>query len=237
MDQFDWAGVVCQEVSAPVTTNNEQNMARWMAAENPPSDWYHKNNPLNVADFVTDSQSFPTIEAAAQATANVILQPNMHLILQALRSDASLQSFSAACAAAPWSTGGYHGNPGYIASIPLPPSVQYPGTTPTPTPQPEVSPMPVTQAVNYHAGTLNHVFQQSGGSLWHKYQDMTGAWHNECLGGPNGGVANAKATFVGQPEVAVINSQCCVTVEDNSNRAWYFAQTSGSSTWGVNQLP
>lgn len=97
--------------------------------------------------------------------------------------------------------------------------------------------MPVTQAVNYHSGTWNHVFQQSNGSLWHKFQDTTGAWHNECLGGPTGGVTNTKTTFVGQPQVAIINSQCCVTIEDNNTRAWYFAQTSGSPTWGVNELP
>ena len=105
-------------------------------------------------------------------------------------------------------------------------------------PIPTEKPMPVTQTVSYHSGTLNHVFQQSQGSLWHKWQNMAGAWHNECLAGPKGGVAhNGNVTFVGQPEVSVINSQCCLTVEDSNMRAWYFAQTSGSSTWGVNQLP
>lgn len=145
MNNYDWAITMMSRcrVVPPLTAATEGCVVRWMAAENPPSLWYWKNNPLNVADFVTDSQAFPSLDAAATATAQVLSQDNMAIILNSLVAGGNLDVFSYACSVAPWSTGGYHGKPGYIASIPLPPAVEAPGTGPDP-PAPAPTPVPTT---------------------------------------------------------------------------------------------
>lgn len=128
MNNYQWAAQVLLDGSFPITPGNVQNVVRWMAAENPPSQWYHKDNPLNVADFTGDTHSFGSLSAAAIGTAAVIRQPNMVALADALEAGADLDAFSLAASAAPWSTGGYHGHPAYIASIPLPPVVEAPGS-------------------------------------------------------------------------------------------------------------
>lgn len=147
---YDWAALVMTRAGAPVTQNNQDNFTRWMAAENPVSDWYHLNNPLNCGlnDGSADGEgSYPDLDYAATETAQVLRQGNMSPILNALQANSSLATFSAGCARSAWSTGGYHNNPGYIASIPLPavvpgPSFPAPSPTPSPTPAPPPTPIP-----------------------------------------------------------------------------------------------
>ena len=134
---YSWALAVLQDGGFPPTQNNENNIARWMAAEEPPNTWFHNDDPLNANNIAEgDIESFPNLTVAAEATAKVILQSNMAPIANALRANASLAIFSAGCASAAWSTGGYHGRPGYIASVPQPPVVNAPGTPPVPLPPP-----------------------------------------------------------------------------------------------------
>ena len=146
---FDWAELVITRAGKPVTQNNIDNVVRWMVAEEPPESWFHACDPLNANDLAEHNvESFPDLTTAAAATAAVILQSNMAPIADALAEDAPLSQFSAACALAPWSTGGYHGRPGDIASIPLPPAVEAPGWSsplaPAP-PAPAPVPTPITQ--------------------------------------------------------------------------------------------
>ena len=138
---YEWAGMVLLAAGLPVTENNEANIVRWMAAEQPDSDWWNGThlNPLDVADYSNNSYGFPSLAAAANATAAVIRQSNMAVIYDVLARNGGLADFSAACAASPWSTGGYHGHPDAIASIPQQPVVTAPGTVPTPVP---VTPTP-----------------------------------------------------------------------------------------------
>ena len=98
-------------------------------------------------------------------------------------------------------------------------------------------PMPVSQAVSYNPGRSD-VFQVSFGTLWHKWL-TNGAWHNEALTGPFGVCAPARGTKLPdqRPSVAILGNQCIVTVEDAGGRGWYFAQNSGATAWGVNEMP
>ena len=141
---YDWAALVQGRAGIRATANTNANFTRWMAAENPVSDWYHFNNPLNCGlnDGAGDGTgSYPDLDTAATNTARVLMQANMAPIRNALVANASLDAFSAGCAAAAWSTGGYHDRPGYIASIPLPAVVESPGSFPTP-PSPSPAPIP-----------------------------------------------------------------------------------------------
>ena len=104
-----------------------------------------------------------------------------------------------------------------------------------PTPQ-EVS-MPVSPAVCFKPAQTD-VFQVSFGVLWHKWLNH-GSWKNEALTGPfsvvpvTRGVKPADA----EPQVAVLGTQCVITIEDEQGKVWYFAQDARSDTWGVNELP
>ncbi len=136
------------------TQNNVANFTRWMAAENPPSDWWHLNNPLNSSlgsGPIDGTGSYADLDIAATYTARMIVQQNMATIRNALVDDAPLATFSAGCAYSAWSTGGYHDRPSYIASIPEPAVINGPAfpvpnpPTPSPAPSPAPPPAPAPQ--------------------------------------------------------------------------------------------
>jgi len=149
---WDWAALVMERCSPPInpTSNNVDNFTRWMRCENPDGDWWHLNNPLNCGlnDGSADgSGSYPNLDYAATETAIVLSQNNMAPIADALRANGSLAAFSAGCAYSAWSTGGYHDNPGYVASVPQEPVIASPGSFPSPngpTPTPSPNPTPPT---------------------------------------------------------------------------------------------
>lgn len=147
MNNYQWCAQVLLEGSFPIVASNVTNMAHWLPAENPPSYWWRKNDPLNAFDFVGATEDFPTLIVGAAQTAKVIRQTNMVAIAEALESCASLAVFSAACHQAPWAIPGRYGSAGFIASIPLPPVIEAPGSgelSPT-YPQPSVPVPPAPQ--------------------------------------------------------------------------------------------
>jgi hypothetical protein len=125
INNYDWAEHLLQAAHLPVGLNL-CSIVRWMAAENPPSDWFRNWNPLNVADFTGPTHGFSGWFVAAYGTAKVLLQPNMWGIRQALtEKPGDLDAFSIAAAASPWSALHYH-SPLYIAEIPQPAVVTAP---------------------------------------------------------------------------------------------------------------
>lgn len=44
---YDWAALVLRDGSWPVSSNNVTVITQWMASEEPPSNWWNRNNPLN----------------------------------------------------------------------------------------------------------------------------------------------------------------------------------------------
>jgi hypothetical protein len=115
---IDWANQVLADVGAPVTLNNINNILHWMVAEEPGSDWFDRNNPLNSSlntGSTDGTGSYGSLADAAKATAQMIKQSNMSGIASALQSDSSLDAFSAAVVASPWASSHYGGDPSHIA--------------------------------------------------------------------------------------------------------------------------
>jgi hypothetical protein len=130
--QAVWATAVLADANLPTTPTNVQNMERWMAAEEPPSNWWDRNNPLNASLGTSASDgtgSYPNLSAGAAYTAKMLQQSNMSGIYNALKNSASITVFSAAVVASPWASGHYGGNPNAIANIPIPTAVPA-GTNP-----------------------------------------------------------------------------------------------------------
>jgi hypothetical protein len=114
----DWATQVLTDLGAPVSQNNVNNILHWMDAEEPGTDWFDRNNPLNASLGTNASDgtgSYSDLTAAAQYTARMIQQGNMSGINAALQANASIDAFSAAVVASPWASSHYGGNPNHIA--------------------------------------------------------------------------------------------------------------------------
>lgn len=110
-----WAAVVLAGIGAPVTQNNITNMLHWMAAEEPPSNWYNRNNPLNTSVNTgagDGTGSAPDLLTGAQDTISTINQQNMAAIKSALVQNSSLDVFAAAVSGSPWASGHYGGPSG-----------------------------------------------------------------------------------------------------------------------------
>jgi len=122
MTEEQWIEQVLGDINAPETTNNIDNLARWMAAENPPSDWYNRNNPLNTSYDAGDTSglnAYTSLDVGATATAKTIEGSNMNGILSALQENAPTSTFATNVENSPWSTSHYADDP--IANIPVPP--------------------------------------------------------------------------------------------------------------------
>jgi hypothetical protein len=86
----------------PLTTNNVQNVERWIHSEQGTA-WTHANNPLNVAG------SFSSLLDSAVESGKAIDQPNMRGIRAALAANAPTALFSGAVVHSPWASGHYQG--------------------------------------------------------------------------------------------------------------------------------
>jgi hypothetical protein len=105
-----------------------------------------------------------------------------------------------------------------------------------PIPPPFKGPVMQTAPFAFKPGQQD-VLQVSFGTLWHKW-NVAGRWYNEPISNLSGGVSGAKLTIPDQlPQVAVINGQCVVTIEDATQTVYYFAQSVNAGGWGVQALP
>lgn len=129
MNQANWAALVLLDARLPTTPTNVDNLTRWMANEEPPSDWWRTNDPLNVGHPTTaPSGAFPSLALAAAVTAHWIDQPLYRSIRDALSRSAPVATFSAAVVLSPWSANHYGGTLFQIARTPVPVLVTAPGT-------------------------------------------------------------------------------------------------------------
>lgn len=114
MDELQWADLVLEDISAPTTQNNEQNMMRWMTAEEPTDNWFDDNNPLNTSWGHPGSQglnTYPDLTQGAIATADTLDQNWYVAVVQALRANAPTLDFAEAVEASPWAGGRYRTDP------------------------------------------------------------------------------------------------------------------------------
>lgn len=101
----DWVITMLNYAGVPSSSNNVTNVLHWMAAENPASNWWNRNNPLNASLGTSASDgtaSYPDLNTAAKETAAMIQQQNMNLIYKALQNNVSLEDFANALIQAPW---------------------------------------------------------------------------------------------------------------------------------------
>ena len=135
-----WARLLLKNIGAPITPNNVNNVLRWQAAENPPSNWYNRNNPLNASlgtNSTDGTGSYSDLTTAAKETASMIVQGYKGGaigggIYTALMNDVPTDQFSIQVVNSNWSSnhygvasaGGEKAVPGRIASwftsIPVP---------------------------------------------------------------------------------------------------------------------
>jgi len=120
---YAWAARVLVLAGLPPTPNNVQNLVRWQTAEEPTTNWDNNNNPLNINAGGSGSDTFPSLEAAAQETARYLRMPNYTGIYSALATNSPVDVFSAAVVRSPWASGHYGGNPSYFAQMGKPPEV------------------------------------------------------------------------------------------------------------------
>jgi hypothetical protein len=146
---YDWAALVITRCGITPTQGDCNNFVRWMAAENPPHDWWHLNNPLNASvgtGTIDGTGGYSDLNVGASYTAGMIRQRNMAPIYNALANHDSMATFAAGCAYSAWSTGGYHNNPTYLLNVPEPPPIMGPNTFPIvgvgPPPTPPPPPVP-----------------------------------------------------------------------------------------------
>jgi hypothetical protein len=145
-----WAEQVLEDVNAeapnaapvPIDPNTVGDILHWMPAEEPPSNWFDRNNPLNASLGTSASDgtgSYPDLSTGANYTAKMINQSNMSAIRAALAADDPVGSgFSQAVVSSPWASGHYGGNPLDIAQTvaspndpSAPASAGSPGTVPS----------------------------------------------------------------------------------------------------------
>ena len=109
---YAWATTLLTDAGLPTTPNNVLNVTRWMVNENPASNWWNRNNPLNASlgnGSVDGTGSYPSLDVGAQYTAKMLQQTNMSSIYQALANNAPFPQFAAGVQASPWASSHYPG--------------------------------------------------------------------------------------------------------------------------------
>lgn len=123
--QATWAKLVLHDAGLPITKNNVDNIVRWMTAEEPPSNWWDRNNPLNNglgSGGGAGLGSYSTLSVAASYVAQQLNSGTYGYtkIRAALANNAPVTTFSRAVVASTWASGHYGGNPLAIAHIAVP---------------------------------------------------------------------------------------------------------------------
>jgi hypothetical protein len=100
-----WAAAVLALIGAPVTSNNISVMLHWMEAEEPPGNWYDRNNPLNTGLGTGGGSGLGSAATLAQGaidTADTIKSPGYGAVLAAFKADAPIQITAVALSNSPW---------------------------------------------------------------------------------------------------------------------------------------
>lgn len=121
---FDWAKVVLAEGSWPVCGNNVTVLTQWMASEEPPDNWYDRNNPLNNGDGSGGGSglgSYDNLVTAAYYVAdNIDANPSWYGQIDAdLNACASPGTTAQAIWNSPWASSHYgNGSTWHSGSVP-----------------------------------------------------------------------------------------------------------------------
>lgn len=119
----DWAALVLQDASLPVTKNNITVMLQWMDSENSPQDWWLRNNPLNNGLGSGGGGGFGSYDSLNTAASYVALQFSRSLfagIRSALAADSDPSVTAQAIWASPWAGSHYgYGSIWHAVDVPI----------------------------------------------------------------------------------------------------------------------
>jgi len=111
--QYDWARIVLYFGGWTATDDKVLAIVQWMRAENSPSSWWLRNNPLNngYATFAGNFLSgYASLVDAAKACAAAIQRMGGYQVIEdALAADSTRDQVRAAIIASSWATGHYGG--------------------------------------------------------------------------------------------------------------------------------
>lgn len=99
----EWASQLLSDLGVNPDEQSVSNIEAWMTAEEPSSDWWDRNNPLNAStgtSSVNGTGSYASLSQGAQETAAELGGSNYDGILQAL--DLSTPNFIAFLNSTPW---------------------------------------------------------------------------------------------------------------------------------------
>lgn len=117
-----WAALLLIDAGLPTTDNNVNNIMSWMEGENTPDNWFNRNNPLNSGQGPSGGDSglgsYADLSTAAHFTAQLINEPNMSVIQQALAANAPFDVFLRAIQSSPWD-GGYASGIAAPGTVPI----------------------------------------------------------------------------------------------------------------------
>ena len=110
---YDWARWILHDGGWPESANNVTVLTEWMASEEPPSDWYNRDNPLNNGFGCGGGSglgSCPNLFAAAQYVVDNLTQnPGFYqAIVNDLRASDSPSTTAHAICASPWASSHYN---------------------------------------------------------------------------------------------------------------------------------
>ncbi|WP_203925094.1 hypothetical protein, partial [Rugosimonospora africana] len=120
---FDWAKVVLADGNWPVCGNNVTVLTQWMTNEEPPSDWWNRNNPLNNGDGSGGGAglgSYDNLVTAAHYVAhNITVNPSWYGAIDSdLAACASPGTTAAAIWNSPWASSHYgYGSNWYSGTV------------------------------------------------------------------------------------------------------------------------
>ena len=106
----DWAALVLQDASLPLTKNNITVMLQWMDSENSPQDWWLRNNPLNNGLGSGGGAGFGSYDNLNTAASYVAQQLDRSLfsgIRAALAADSDPSVTASAIEASAWAGSHY----------------------------------------------------------------------------------------------------------------------------------
>lgn len=158
----------------PIDANTVGDILHWMPAEEPTSDWFDRNNPLNASLGTSASDgtgSYADLSTGAWETAAMINQQNMSGIRAALAADDPVSGFSPAVVASPWASSHYGGDPQHIAETspgggPAPTTAGAPGSLPAVNASLTSSPTATTAGLNANPFDLFGIPQSAASALW-----------------------------------------------------------------------
>lgn len=110
---FDWARTVLQDGGWPQSNNNITAVTEWMTGEEPASNWYNRNNPLNNSLNTTSTNglgSYSNLLLAAQYVSDVLNGSSYATVRADLAASSAPATTATAIYDSPWSCGHYSGS-------------------------------------------------------------------------------------------------------------------------------